>query len=298
MTLPSRSTVVSGSLLAVLGAGLAFVAPRVYRVQEAERFDIRFLPSSRPLKLLSPSLQLSVADYLWVQAVQYIGEQYVRRGRFEMLYPLVDLITDLDPGHGYAYQSAGIVLSSAGRLEESDAILKKGMEKGPNYWSFPFYLAFNDFFYRGDYESAARWAERAARTPGASANISKLALALRVKSGGEDDAVHFLEELRSQARDPKTAEALEEQYRLALLQRDFAVLDGAVERFRAERWRDPVLLEELVAAGLLDRIPPEPYGGTYVMRDGKVHSTGKDFRFPPRDPAHPPASSPLPRPSP
>jgi tetratricopeptide (TPR) repeat protein len=156
MTLPSRSTVVSGSLLAVLGAGLAFVAPRVYRVQEAERFDIRFLPSSRPLKLLSPSLQLSVADYLWVQAVQYIGEQYVRRGRFEMLYPLVDLITDLDPGHGYAYQSAGIVLSSAGRLEESDAILKKGMEKGPNYWSFPFYLAFNDFFYRGDYESAAR----------------------------------------------------------------------------------------------------------------------------------------------
>jgi tetratricopeptide (TPR) repeat protein len=156
MTARPRSAIAAGVLLAALATGLAFVSPRVYLTQTRERFDIRFLPSSGPLKLLSPGLRLSIADYLWIQAVQYIGEQYSRRGNFEMVYPIVDLITDLDPAHGYAYQSAGIVLSSQGRLDESDAILRKGVERGPNWWSYPFYLAFNDFFYRGDYASAAR----------------------------------------------------------------------------------------------------------------------------------------------
>ena len=65
-----------------------------------------------------------------------------------------------------------------------------------------------------------------------------------------------------------------------------------MERFRAERYRDPWSLDELVAAGLLPRIPVEPYGGTYVWRDGAVHSTGKDFRFPPREAGRPPPGAP------
>jgi tetratricopeptide (TPR) repeat protein len=281
-----------------LTAALGVVATKVFRIQEGDRFDVRYLPSSRPLKWLSPSLQLTIADYFWIQTVQYIGEQYTRRGHFDMLYPLVDLVTDLDPQHGYAYQSAGITLSSNDHLDQSDAILKKGMEKGPNWWSYPFYLAFNDFFYRGDYESAARWAERAARTPGASPNISKLALALKVKSGESDDAVRFLDELRSQARDPQTAEALEDQYRLALLHRDFARLDAAVERYRASRWSDPIDLLQLVTGGFIDGIPSDPYGGSYVWRDGEVHSTGKDFRFPSREPARARLPASVPRASP
>jgi len=38
---------------------------------------------------------------------------------------------------------------------------------------------------------------------------------------------------------------------------------------------------ELGEAGLVPEIPRDPYGGTYVWRDGKVHSTAKDFRFSP-----------------
>jgi tetratricopeptide (TPR) repeat protein len=249
-------------------------------------YDVDYVPRGDALRFLSPGVCLSIADYYWLETVQYVGEPRREQRGFEKLFPLVDLVTDLDPGHGYAYQTAGIVLSSQTRLDESDRILKKGMEPGrPDWWTYPFYLAFNDYFYRGDYASAARWAKIAARTPGASANISHLALALDVKSGSPDDAVAFLEELRSVAKDEKTGEALDEQYRLALLQRDFARLDAAVAKYRERSGRAPDRLEELVAAGILDRIPPEPYGGRYTIdADGIVHSSRNDRRFAPAEP--------------
>lgn len=245
-------------------------------------YDVTLVPRGDALRFASPAIRLSFGNLYWLSTVQYLGDEQAHRRGVPKLLPLVDLVTDLDPQHGYAYQTAGIVLSGYGRLDESDRILRKGMERGPNWWSFPYYVAFNHFFYLGDYAEAARWAEIAARTPGASPNVSHMALAMRVKSGDPDHAIRFLAELRETAKDEVTAGALEEQYKLALLQRDFRVLDAAVERFREVRGRPPARLEELVAAGLLDRVPArDPFGGVYELRDGQVHATGRDQRFAP-----------------
>jgi hypothetical protein len=248
-------------------------------------YDVEFVPEARILALASPSVRLSIANCYWVATVQYIGEPRAKQRGFEKLFPLVDLVTDLDPAHGYAYQTAGIVLSAESRLDESDRILVKGMQPGrPNWWSYPFYIAFNYFFYRGDYAEAARWAEIAARTPGASTNISHLAMALKVKSGDPDEAIRFLSELRATAKDERSAGALDEQYRLALLQRDFRLLDEAVARYRARFGRAPIVLELLIGAGELAAIPEEPFGGRYeIPPDGTVHSTANDHRFRPRE---------------
>jgi len=290
MTPARRSLVVPLVLAAALAGPLALAASSVLRHMGVDRpYDVRYIPEGRALRFLSPGLKLSIADAYWLATVQYVGDQYLSNGTYDRLFPLVDLVTDLDPAHGYAYQTAGIVLSSSGRIEESDRILKKGMEPGrPAWWSYPFYLAFNDFFYRGDYASAARWARVAARTPGASTNISQLALSLEVKSGDPGAAVDFLAEMRKATHDERSAAALEEQYRIAVLQRDFARLDAAVARFREERGRDPSSLDEVRRAGYLDAIPVEPFGGRYELRaDGKVHSTGRDFRFQPPEAPRP-----------
>jgi tetratricopeptide (TPR) repeat protein len=271
-----RSQLIPASVAVVLALGIWPLATGTFRVQESERFEIRYLPSSQPLAVLSPALQLSIANFYWMQTVQYIGDNAARREGLPQVYQLVELVTDLDPQHGYAYQSAGLVLSSVLRLDESDAILRKGIERGPNWWSYPFYLAFNDFYDRGDYASAARWAEQSARTPGASVRIAGLALALQVKGGAPDHAVRMIEEMRATVKDEKLSETLDEQLKLAMLQRGFAELDAAVTRFRNGRGRSPDRLEELVAGGFIDRIPAEPYGA--------VHSTGRDYRLPPPDP--------------
>jgi len=306
-----RGVVIAAALLLALPLGLA--ARRTLAGMGVDRpYDVRYLPDPKSLRFLSPGLQLTIANSYWLSTVQYIGERRPRERGMEKLFPLADLVTTLDPRHGYAYQTAGIVLSGEGRLEESDRILRAGIERGPGWWSYPLYLAFNAFFYRGDTEAAAFWAERAARTPGASTNLAGLAMTMKVRSGSPDDAVRLLLELREAAGDETTAAALAEQLKLAVLQRDFARLDAAVARYREERGRPPRALEELVQAGLLPALPEEPYGGRYYLDvSGVVHSSARDQRFkpqePPRDPAtnlpvgvkRPPAPPPLaPSPSP
>src|SRR5512139_2756421 len=184
-------------------------------------YDVVHVPRGDFARVMALGHRTLVSDLYWLSAVQYVGDPGAEARGWDKLLPLVDLVTDLDPRHGYAYHTAGIVLSAAGRLDESDRILVKGMEKGPpGWWSFPYYLAFNAWFYRGDYEAGARWAEIAARTPGASPNISHLAVALRSKTGTPDDAIQMLRELRATVKDEVTAARLDEQMKLAVLERD------------------------------------------------------------------------------
>jgi hypothetical protein len=198
-------------------------------------------------------------------------------------------VTDLDPRHGYAYQTAGIVLSSVGGLDESDRILEKGIAKGPPYWSFPFYRSFNEWFYRGDYAKGAQWARIAARTPGASANISHLAVSLSSKSGTPEDAIALLSELRATVKDEVTAARLDEQLKLAVLERDAQALERAAARFRDVNGRDPLSLEELLLNGFIASIPEDPFGGEYKWHidERKVRSTVKSFRFEVREDPQP-----------
>ncbi len=244
-------------------------------------YDVDHVPSGAAARVFALGHRTFLADLYWLSTVQYVGEPRAEERGWDRLFPLVDLVTDLDPRHGYAYQTAGIVLSAAGRLDESDRILDKGMKRGPKYWSFPFYRSFNAWFYRRDYETGARYARIAASTPGASTNISQLAVSLSSKSGSPEDAIPMLRELRRNVKDEATAERLDMQMKLALLERDAQALERAAERFRAERGFTVHQLDQLVREGYVPEIPRDPFGGSYVVdpSDGRVHSTANRFRF-------------------
>ncbi len=277
-------------LAAALLAAASGLNLRLAQAHATRPYDVVHVPSGAAARVVALGHRTFVSDVYWLSAVQYIGEPRADQRGWDKLLPLVDLVTDLDPRHGYAYQTAGIVLSAAGLLDESDAILRKGIEKGPPYWTFPFYLAFNSWFYRGDYATGARWAEIAARTPGASANISRLAVSLASKSGTPEDAIGMLQELRATVKDEATAERLDEQLKLAVLERDAQRLERAVARFRELRGRPPASLNELVSARLVESIPDDPLGGRYVWdaRQGEVRSSMNPFRFRIREGPHRP----------
>ena len=270
--------------LAALALGLAAALSLRFAERDLARpYDVAYLPSSQAARLASLGQRLLVSDLYWLSAVQYIGEKEelaAQRG-WRQLLPLLDLVTDLDPRHGYAYQTGGIVLSTVGRLDESDAILKKGIERGPPYWTFGYYLAFNAWFYRGDYDAAARWAEVAARTPGASPNISQLALSLASKSGTPEQAIQLLEELKATVHDEAIAARLDEQLKLAVLERDAQALERAARAYTARTGLPVSHLSQLVVAGLVPALPPDPFGGEYRWdpTDGRVHSSVNPFRF-------------------
>jgi tetratricopeptide (TPR) repeat protein len=280
------------SLALALLAGIALLAlasALSFRLAEAhlnKPYDVLHVPSGRAARVAALGHRTFVSDLYWLSAVQYIGERRAGAGKsaqlgFDKLLPLVDLVTDLDPRHGYAYQTAGIVLSAAGRLDESDAILRKGMERGPPWWSFPYYLSFNYWFYRGDLATAAHYAEIAARKPGASANISHLAVSLASKSGTPEEAITLLQELKATVKDEATAGRLDEQLKLAVLERDAQMLERAVAELEKQRGWPIASLEELVMARIVPAIPPDPFGGRYVWigAERRVRSSVNSFRF-------------------
>jgi tetratricopeptide (TPR) repeat protein len=268
----------AGTLALAAAAALnLWLASRI----QARPYDVEHVPHGNVARLASLGQRGVVSDLYWLATVQYIGEPKADQRGWEKLLPLVDLVTDLDPRHGYAYQTAGIVLSAAGRLDESDIILKKGMEQGPNWWTYPYYISFNHWFYLGDYETGARYAEIAARTPGASPNISHLAVSLASKTGTPEQAIDLLRELRANVKDEVSAGRLDEQLKLAILERDAQALERAAAVY-TERTGLPLgALEMLVISGLVSRLPEDPFGGHYEWHpeEKQVRSSVNPFRF-------------------
>lgn len=276
----------SSSLRAPAAAVVALAGAAALNLSVASQirlrpYDVAHVPRGGFARVAALGHRTFVSDLYWLSTVQYIGERRADARGYDKLLPLVDLVTDLDPRHGYAYQTAGIVLSAARRLDESDQILRKGIEKGPPYWTFPFYLSFNAWFYRGDYAEGARWAEVAARTPGASPNISHLALSLKSKTGSPEDALAMLQELRATVKDEATASRLDEQVKLALLERGAQVIERAAAAFEKREGRSIRALSELLLGGYLDAIPEDPFGGRYEWKadEGRVRSSANPFRF-------------------
>jgi tetratricopeptide (TPR) repeat protein len=298
--LASLRTLVAG--LVALGAAAA-VNLRLAGELQIRPYDVEHVPTGRFARIASLGQRGIVSDLYWLATVQYIGEPSADQRGWEKLHPLVDLVTDLDPRHGYAYQTAGIVLSATGRLDESEEILKKGIEKGPNWWSYPYYIAFNHWFYRGDYATGARWAEIAAKAPGASRNISHLAVSLASKSGTPEQAIAMLEELRGTVQDEASAARLDEQLKLAVLERDAQLLERAAAEYTRRSGLPLVTLHMLVMSGVVSQIPPDPFGGHYVWDSEKrqVRSSVNPFRFSPRERGRAPTFhyqyQPKPRPS-
>ncbi len=269
--------------LAVAAAALASAGAIDLGLTEAHLsrpYDVTHVPDGRALRIASLGHAHLVSTLYWLSTVQYIGDPKADERGWDKLYPLVDLVTDLDPRHGYAYQTAGIVLSAYGRLDESDRILLKGMEKGPPLWTFPYYVSFNHWFYRGDYEKGAEYARIAAARNGASEGVRQLALSLSSKAGTPEDALRVLEQIRATVQDEVSAAAIDQQMKLAVVERDAQALERAAARFRADRGRWPADLDELVRARYVAAIPPDPFGGRYVRdRDGRVRSSANPFRF-------------------
>jgi tetratricopeptide (TPR) repeat protein len=269
---------------AALAAG-AVAAAGSMPIARERPYDVEVIPPAPVVRLLSLGHPTLAANLYWLRAVQYIGEPRANRRGWARLLPLAELVTDLDPGHGYAYQVAGVVLSSVDRIEESNAILEKGMRNVPTRYILPYYRAFNAFYYQDDYAAAGRFVEQAARIPGAPAHLRQNVLAMYVKGRRADAALAFLEEARAHATDDESRKAIDAQIAQALFEREAARVDEAIAAYRARFAVAPATVELLVAEGLLPALPPEPFGGAWIVgEDGRARSTAHAYRLKPPEP--------------
>lgn len=246
-------------------------ATAVLRAREATRplpvSDDRllYLTSGHTADRVFLSFDAVASDIYWMRTIQHYGhDRKAPRSatRFELLQPLLDLTTTLDPHFNIAYRFGAIFLSldppdGPGRIDQAIALLEKGLAANPSRWQYAHDIGFVHYWYSGDYAQAASWFERASKMPGAPAWIAPLAAVTLAQGGDRQSARRLLTELGA-ASEPYIRRSAERS--LAQLDALDAIdaIQAMVERFKAQTGRYPLNLAELVRAGMLRGIPVDP----------------------------------------
>jgi hypothetical protein len=263
--------IVAGFLLYVLGANLNY---RRYSDDIIE--ELMYFPSGRLLDVASLGYETLIADLLWLRGIQYYGEHR----RTDRSYPLAEhvfsTITDLDPGFIGAYRFGAFVLGQdAGQPVAAINLIKKGMLHNPGRWQLPFDLGFLYFIQMDDSRSAAHFFRFAAQQEGAPDLAMRFSAFAYRKAGKTKLAKALWEEIHRSSDNEVMRETAEHALKSILRDEMADSLEARVARFRSSMGRQPVTLSELVRAGLLSRIPQDPFGGRYFIdtESGRVLTT-------------------------
>jgi len=224
-----------------------------YRAQE----EVLYLWSGEHVKRLVPGFENLAADIYWLRTVQYFGGQrlFAVGKRFELLRPLVEITTTLDPRFEIAYRYGSIFLAEppplgAGRPQEGVQLLERGVAAMPDAWRLRQELGFFHFLYLKDAEGAARILLEASKIPGAAFWLRLMAADLLAKGGDRESSRRMWQQMLQQAEEGVLRDVA--RVRLAVLDsldRGDAVA-AAVAEFERRQGRLPARLAELAASGL------------------------------------------------
>lgn len=229
------------------------------------------------LRLMALDYRNLVADWLFSRTLSFHGGKLTRNEpiddeTYRVIYRRLDVASELDPYFVDPYFFGQSVLTwGAGMPQEANRLLDRGRRYRPDDWIIPFFMGFNAFYFLHDNAQAAGYLMEASRLPGGPPFAALLAARLASRSGGTDTSIAFLQQLAAQTEDPATRRLI--QRRLDAV-KGIWLLEQAVERYRARFGVAPNTVSDLVARGILARLPTDPYGGSfYLDSNGKVWTT-------------------------
>jgi hypothetical protein len=245
------------------------------RSAEQEKDEL-LLRSGAVVKKLSLGYDSLLADIYWTRAVQYYGERLGKRGaNFELLWPLLDITTTLDPKLIVAYRFGSIFLSEpgtmgAGRTDLAIDLVKRGIAANPDEWRLGTDLGFLYYWRLRDYPDSAAAYLAASRNPQALEWVKMMAARIADKGGSLETSQMIWTELYQSTKDPATRKRAAEQLQELRAQEDEARLDDIAEQYHKRFGHYPASSREMRDAGMLLGIPVDPAGYPYVFGpDGK-----------------------------
>lgn len=172
---------------------------RVYPRDAPDTQKLLYVRSPEALKRIALGFDALLADVYWIRAIQHYGGDRLERGgarRYELLYPLLDITTSLDPYFNIAYRFGAIFLSEPfpggpGRPDQAIALLRKGLLAQPTKWQYFHDIAFVHYWALRDPIAAAQWFKRAAEQPGAPNWLMPVAAAM-LTEGSDRTSSRFL----------------------------------------------------------------------------------------------------------
>ena len=268
---------------------LQMARDRSYPRDDRQKEQILYVRSGPALKRMTLSFDALAADVYWIRAIQHYGGDRLagpRAGaKYQLLYPLLDLTTTLDPYFNIAYRFGAIFLSEGypggpGRPDQSVALLRKAIVAMPHKWQYYHDIGFVYYWRLQDYQTASLWFQRAAAQPNAPNWLKPLAASVLAR-GQDRTAARFLWQQIAKSEEAwlrRTAER-------ALLQ--LQALDQ-IEQLEAVIKRFPPAPGEsyswtgLIGRHVLVRVPFDPVGTPYEIdpATGRVSVSEQSALFP------------------
>ncbi len=263
---------------ALLCAFLLFGFAGVWRLQHGidtqlaathQEQDDLVLRSGPLLKALSLEYAPLAADLYWTRVVQYYGNKHVTgQTNLELLWPLLDVTTTLDPNLIAAYHFGGMFLSDspprgAGQPKQGIELLERGIRANPEYWRFFEDLGFIYYFDLRDYPKAAEAFLEGSKKPGAM--IWMKAFAARVAEKGEslETSAMLWNEVYNSTNDPTIKKNAQLHLQLLRVRADCDELNKIAAEYKKRTGRPPDEVADLVKAGLLPGLVVDPAGFAY-----------------------------------
>ncbi|MGA8222273.1 MAG: hypothetical protein WB780_11515 [Candidatus Acidiferrales bacterium] len=236
------------------------------------------LRSPALVKRLSLGYDPLLADIYWTRAVQYYGSRVGLPGaQFDLLWPLLDLTTTLDPRLISAYRFGAIFLSEAGNVGAGRAdlaveLVKRGIAANPNEWRLNSDLGFLYYWRLKDYRNSSAAYLEGSKNPKAPPWLKMMAARIAVKGGSIETSRMLWSELYQSTQDANVRKNAYENLRGLKAEDDEMHIDDLAEDYHKRFGRYPANTKEMRDAGFLPGIPLDPDDLPYVIGpDGKSH---------------------------
>lgn len=267
---------------AVILLGLAAAAHLQKRI-DAERQAIHeerdemVLRSPSLIKKLSLEYAPLMGAVYWTRAVQYYGQKHhLHDPKLDLLWPLLDVATTLDPKLLVAYRFGSTFLSDApprgaARPDLAAALLQRGLKVNPDQWRLYQDLGNVYYFDAKDYPKAAWAFEEGSKNP--KAPIWMKVMAAKIAATGEslETSYTLWAEVLQGATDPAIRQNAESHLRVVKSQLDRREIDKLADQYAEKFGHRPARISDLLQAGFLPGTPADPAGFPYILgQDGEA----------------------------
>jgi hypothetical protein len=239
--------------------------------------DDLVLRSGPLLKLMSLEYTPLVAELYWTRAVQYYGDKRARHDpNLDLLWPLLDVTTTLDPHLIVAYRFGSTFLSEpsprgAGRPDLAIALINRGIRENPDYWRLYEDLGFIYYFELKDHKRAAAAFLEGSQNPAALVWMKIMAARMSEQGETRETSAFLWQEIYDSATDPEIKNNAHVHLQLLRAQADCDELDKVAAEYEKRTGKHATSLSDLVRERLLPRAPVDPLGFVYVFNaDGKA----------------------------
>ena len=265
---------VLAGILIVLGfVGVWELQMKIDRQESVTRSeqDTLMLRSGNLVKKLSLEYTPLVAAMYWTRVVQYFGEKHrLHQSNLELLWPLLDITTTLDPHLLPAYRFGSTFLSDspprgAGRPDLAVKLLERGIKANPEQWRLYQDLGNVYYFDSKDYLKASEAFAEGSKNPQAMVWMKVMAAKIAAEGESPETSYFLWREVYQTTKDPTVKKNAGEHLQLLQVDLDLKAIDQLADQYEKKLGKPATRMSELVQAGLIKEVPRDPLGYPYVF---------------------------------